>query len=97
LIVGAPLAERTLLVRYQGSVQGVGFRATVRRIAQGHPVRGWVKNEADGSVSLIATAESAALDVFLHAIRKSRLGGMIDREVVESAAPVEGAGFGIRH
>ena len=91
------MPERTLLVRYEGSVQGVGFRATVRRIAQGHPVRGWVKNEADGSVSLIATADSAALDGFLQAIRKSRLGGMIDREVVEPAAPAEGGGFDIRH
>jgi acylphosphatase len=91
------LAERTLLVRYQGSVQGVGFRATVRRLAQGRPVRGWVKNEADGSVSLIATAEGAALDAFLQAIRASRLGAMIDREVVEPAAPVEGSGFDIRH
>jgi acylphosphatase len=91
------LPERTVLIRYQGTVQGVGFRATVRRIAQGHAVRGWVKNEADGSVSLIATAESAELDLFLQAIRKSRLGGMIDREVVESAAAVEGRGFDIRH
>lgn len=79
------MAERTVLVRYIGEVQGVGFRATARRVAQGFTVRGWVKNEPDGSVSLIATAEPAELEAFLRAVRESRLGSLIEREVSEAA------------
>lgn len=89
--------ERTVLVRYQGQVQGVGFRATVRRIAQDFALRGWVKNEADGSVSLIATAGAAELDSFLKAVRSSRLGVLIQRETIEDAVAPSGAGFDIRH
>jgi len=89
------MPERTVLVRYTGSVQGVGFRATARRIAQGFAVRGWVKNEPDGSVSLIATAEAAELEAFLKAVRDSRLGGLIDREVVEPATAQNARGFDI--
>lgn len=36
--------------RFIGRVQGVGFRARVRIIAQRHLVTGWVKNLSDGSV-----------------------------------------------
>lgn len=91
------MAERTVLVRYTGSVQGVGFRETSRRIAQGFKLRGWVKNEPDGSVALIATAEAAEIDAFLKAIRDSRLGALIDREVVEPQAhPASEYGFDIK-
>lgn len=44
-------------VRYQGRVQGVGFRATCRDIARGYRVAGWVRNEPDGSVYLVAEGE----------------------------------------
>ena len=49
------MSERTVLVRYRGDVQGVGFRETTRRIAAGFSIKGWVKNDGDGSVSMIAT------------------------------------------
>jgi acylphosphatase len=91
------VAQHTVLVRYFGSVQGVGFRATARRIAQGYQVSGWVKNEADGSVSMIATSTPEEVDAFLKALRGSRLGSLISREVVEAANPVNAQGFDILH
>lgn len=39
-------------VRYQGRVQGVGFRATARAVAAEHAVSGFVRNEPDGGVLL---------------------------------------------
>jgi acylphosphatase len=39
-------------VRFQGRVQGVGFRATAVECARGLALTGFVRNEADGGVLL---------------------------------------------
>lgn len=57
------------LVRYAGHVQGVGFRATAVLIARDYPVAGYVKNQPDGRVELLAEGPAAAVEQFLRAIR----------------------------
>lgn len=54
-----------LRVRYQGKVQGVGFRATARGVADGFLVSGWVRNEPDGSVVLEVQGDGAHVRAFL--------------------------------
>ncbi len=44
-----------------GKVQGVFFRASAQEEAQRLNLRGWVKNEADGSVHIEAEGEPKAL------------------------------------
>lgn len=46
-------------------MQGVGFRATTRAIARRHGVRGWVRNEPDGSVSASIEGDAEAIDACL--------------------------------
>lgn len=46
----------------RGRVQGVGFRRYVRGWARRLGLTGWVRNEPDGSVRLVAEGEPAALD-----------------------------------
>lgn len=46
----APAKRQRLSLRFVGQVQGVGFRMTTRACALRHGVRGWVRNESDGSV-----------------------------------------------
>lgn len=53
---------------YWGRVQGVGFRATVRRLATGFAVTGSVRNQADGSVQVLAFGEPTEVDRFVQAI-----------------------------
>ena len=52
-------------VLYTGHVQGVGFRYTARRIAQGYSISGFVRNLSDGRVELVAEGSAAELDKFL--------------------------------
>ncbi|MGE3109180.1 MAG: acylphosphatase [Phycisphaerales bacterium] len=52
-------------VVFAGRVQGVGFRATARSIASQFPITGWVRNEADRSVTLEAQGAPEAVRAFL--------------------------------
>jgi acylphosphatase len=56
-------------VRYQGRVQGVGFRATSRRVAEQFQVTGFVRNEPNGTVLLVAEGAGSEVDHFLAAIQ----------------------------
>ena len=57
------------IVYYAGLVQGVGFRATAVSIARRYPVRGWVRNLADGRVELLADGTEETIETFLADIR----------------------------
>ena len=56
---------RTVEVLIAGRVQGVGFRACVKRIADSLIVTGEVMNLADGRVRVIATTEDVILEKFV--------------------------------
>lgn len=58
-------------VRFVGRVQGVGFRATARGVAMDHPVRGFVRNESDGSVLLEVQGEATDVRAFLGELRSA--------------------------
>ncbi len=62
---------KRLTAFFSGLVQGVGFRATVNRVARGFQVAGFVRNLPDGRVELVAEGEEKALQEFLAAIRGS--------------------------
>jgi len=57
-------------VLYSGHVQGIGFRYTARRIAQGYAVTGFVRNLSDGRVELVAEGTTAELDQLVATIAK---------------------------
>ncbi len=58
-------------VSFRGKVQGVGFRATAKDFARGFPISGWVRNEPDGAVMLVAEGSEEDLDRFLDALRQA--------------------------
>ena len=71
---------KAIQVFYEGRVQGVGFRYSVRQIAKGFNVTGWVRNLADGRVEMQASGESQEVDAFLEGIRQSDLSSLIRKE-----------------
>jgi acylphosphatase len=92
------MSQQRITVRYEGRVQGVGFRYTAMSLANELSVTGWVKNEFDGSVSLAAEGPEDQLMELLSAIRRSNLGRYITNELVKrSPATGEFTGFGVRH
>lgn len=85
-------------VFYEGNVQGVGFRYSVKQIAKGFEVIGWIRNRPDGRVELQASGENAELSSFLEAIEKSELRAHIKDQTSEPLVdPPAARGFVIRH
>lgn len=85
-------------VFYEGRVQGVGFRYTVKSLANEFEVSGWVRNLADGRVELLAVStDDEELDAFLQEILDIRLAHHIKGvEVSDAEAPGDLRGFSIR-
>jgi len=77
-----PQMKERITVRYEGRVQGVGFRFTVVNLAQEFDVTGFVKNEFDGSVSMVAEGGHDRLMELLQAVKTSRLDRFITGEQV---------------
>ena len=74
---------RQVRVRYEGDVQGVGFRYVARGLANQLGTTGGVENMNDGTVQLVAEGPEDVLKRLLLQIRVSRLGPLISREQVE--------------
>ena len=84
-------------VIFEGRVQGVGFRYTVKDLARGFDVCGWVKNLPDGSVELQVAGESDEVRDFLNEITtESQLASAIKNHyVVSIPIPEQCSGFRI--
>ena len=85
-------------VYYSGNVQGVGFRYSVKQIAKGFDVTGWVRNLRDGRVELQVSGQPAELAAFLEAVANSELRAHIKEQTqTPLAQPPLVRGFEIRH
>jgi acylphosphatase len=74
------MGRERLHVYYSGKVQGVGFRYTVKILAQGFEVTGTVRNLSDGRVELLAEGIREELEAFKQGILESELGSFIRNE-----------------
>jgi len=90
----APPVRRTR-VRVSGTVQGVGFRPHVYRLAHEHALAGFVRNDTRG-VELEVEGPAQAIDEFLLALR-AQAPPLAVLETVDCAdcAPLGQAGFAI--
>ncbi len=71
-------AQARLEVRVTGRVQGVGFRQFVRYHARRLGLTGWVRNEPDGSVYLVAEGPRELLEQLLDAVRQGPPAARVD-------------------
>ena len=89
---------KAVQVFYEGRVQGVGFRYSVRQIAKGFDITGSVRNLRDGRVELLVAGEEDEVRAFVEAIWQSELRAHIRKHFETPLAnPPVFRGFEIRH
>lgn len=91
-----PLSTRTIRVRVEGRVQGVGYRAFVDMRANELGLTGWVRNRRDGSVEAVLQGTHVQVEQMLGLCRKGPPAARVER--VEIADEEIGAfqGFDVR-
>jgi len=89
--------QERLDVFVRGRVQAVGFRVFAAREAWRLGLVGWVRNEVDGAVHVVAEGSPADLDALLEALGEGPPGADV-RDVRASRRPASGglAAFDIR-
>src|SRR5579863_5756355 len=79
---------RRFIVR--GRVQGVGFRWFVEREAHQLGIAGWVRNNHDGSVEVLAQGTRDQLSGLHARLRQGPRAARVDSVDVEEAKPLDG-------
>ena len=82
------IQARRFLVR--GRVQGVGFRWFVEREAHMLGIVGWVRNNHDGSVEVLAQGTRDQLSGLYSRLREGPRAARVDAVEVSEASPVDG-------
>ena len=87
---------RTVSVRIEGRVQGVGFRYWVERTATGLGLKGWVRNRRDGGVEAVFSGLAGDVTVMIERSHAGPASARVDLlHVVEEEGPVPD-GFEVR-
>ena len=73
-----PGARERVEATVRGRVQGVGFRRYVQRWARELALDGWVRNEPDGTVRLVAEGAPGALDRLVRLLWGGPPGASVD-------------------
>ncbi|MDA8203376.1 MAG: acylphosphatase [Chloroflexi bacterium] len=91
------MTTRSVEATVRGVVQGVGFRWFAARAASAARVSGWVQNQPDGSVLVVAEGDVAAIESLLEALREGPPGAWVsDVDVTEMPERGIRGGFEIR-
>ncbi|MER9103197.1 acylphosphatase [Mesorhizobium sp. M0848] len=78
--------RREVLTRVYGNVQGVGFRAWARHQATSLGLAGWIRNEADGSVTARIAGLDEAVSTMIERLWKGPAGASVSRVDVDELA-----------
>lgn len=87
---------RRVHVIVRGLVQGVGYRYTLRMVAEQAGVTGWTRNLRDGTVEAVVEGEPARVDEVLAWMAEGPPGSRVDAAEVADAHPEGERGFEVR-
>mgnify|MGYP000341304588 CR=1 FL=1 len=76
--------KKAVHIFLSGRVQGVGFRAFIRRNANKLNVNGWAKNLEDGRVEAVFTGKKEKVNKLIELVKKGpRFANVTDIEIKE--------------
>ena len=78
-------------------MQGVSFRYYAQREAGRLGVRGWVRNEPDGSVAAHFEGEPDAVDAMVEWCRRGPIGARVTNVAVREGADTGATRFDVRY
>lgn len=64
------MSDSCIRITVRGHVQGVGYRMFTQRQAQALGLRGWVRNESDGTVTVVAQGAQETVQKLLAQLRQ---------------------------
>jgi acylphosphatase len=73
--------------RVTGRVQGVGFRYFAQTAARMEGLSGWVQNQSDGSVEVVAEGDRESVLRFEAKLRRGPAGARVDEVHVDEDVP----------
>jgi acylphosphatase len=79
-----------------GRVQGVFFRDTARREAEGRGVAGWARNRPDGAFEAVFEGEPQAVARMVSFCERGPRGAEVDRVETSDEEPEGLSGFQVR-
>ena len=82
--------------RVRGQVQGVGYRYFVLREAEQRSLTGFTRNQADGSVEVVAEGSDEGLRDLETRLREGPAFAHVDSVEAEEVAPRGDLGFQVR-
>ncbi len=87
--------DKTTSVRLkiEGFVQSVGFRHFVITEASRLGVDGWVRNRFDGTVEVLASGETKAVEELVGLCMRGPAGARVTDVEIHKAEPPDGKGF----
>jgi len=83
-------------VIYSGRVQGVGFRWTATRIAQGFEVAGFVRNCSDGTVELFVQGPDGEVEAMLEQLAETMSGHIEKSDHSDQSVQSDLSSFSVR-
>lgn len=87
---------KLLKIRILGQVQGIGFRYSIARKAEELGIRGFAKNEPDGSVYIEAEGSEEALEKLVNWCWEGPEMAKVDKVEIEEGDSVNFQDFQVR-
>lgn len=88
--------KKTVSILITGRVQGVGFRYHTRNRAEEYNIKGFVRNEVDGSVYIEASGEESNLEQFIEWCRSGPRLARIDTFCTKTLELRDYSGFSVK-
>ncbi|KMO20942.1 acylphosphatase [Methylobacterium platani] len=88
--------HRSVAIIVRGRVQGVGYRAWTKGVAEARGLSGTVRNRRDGSVEARLAGSAEAVAAMIEACRQGPPGARVEDLTVDDAVPAPAGARGVQ-